>query len=558
MSSTPIDQAGIAPSILILKEDSETSDDLKLALLEARGISGNDSFTSLKEWNQAINPALLAEGQKLARDNDHILVGLFPREGGEVFQKRAGFYSHLLQGDTQAISVTEAFQTYYERSAGATGLKATSLSGLNRKKNEYLTHSFHKYKAKFFPRMARALTNYVLPAGGRVLDPFMGSGTLGVEATLMGVQVEGIDVDPLSVEMAKLKVDAIKIPTGEARKAYEHFLVAVSANQQQGLLWGESSEPDSAYELPEFIRKKITPEALRDEIEEDTRIALSALSSYSDEEGRRFLRIALSHALATKVGLRWMGTGDNRFALAMGARRLIRVMSNHLSKMVAALEQRDLLISGGVLNLSQLGSANIQRGDVRMLPYKDNSIDGIVTSPPYLPASSGRETYLRSRACSLTALGLMSEAEIMVRETEMVGSIIRTAPARSSGLPHSISELVEWMEPQRARKPKALATSAYFLDIAQSLREMARVTKPGGKIALVVSSEHVFYDLLTREVVRRVSMPEAISEIISEPHNEIPLKLDNVVKIQLPKMDYVARPASKGDYAEAVVIATKV
>ncbi|WP_405677017.1 DNA methyltransferase [Streptomyces sp. NBC_01511] len=558
MSSSLGDQANLDSSILILKEDIETQDDLKLALLEARGISGNDTFTSLKEWNGAIDPSLLRAAQGLARDDDHILVGKFPSLSRDKFQWRAGFYSHLLQGGPEEVSTVEAFQTHYERSAGATGIKAESLSGLSRKKNEYLTHSFHKYKAKFFPRMARALTNYVVPDGGRVLDPFMGSGTLGVEAALMGIQAEGIDVDPLSVEMANLKVNALKIPTSEARKAYEHFQTFLAVSRKQDFLWGNAPELDSSYELPQFIRKKIKPESLRDEIEEESGIALSVLSSYPEEEGRKFLRVALSHALATKVGLRWMGTGDNRFALSMGVRPLLRVMNNHLSKMVGSLEQRDMLINDGFLDINALGSVNMQRGDVRSLPYADNTIDGIVTSPPYLPASSGRETYLRSRACSLTALGLMSEAEIMERETEMVGSIIRTAPARSAGLPQSISELVEWMEPQRARKPKALATSAYFLDIAQSLREMARVTKPGGKIAMVVSSEHVFYGLVSREVVRRISMPNSIAEIISEPRNEIPLKMDDVVKIQLPKMDYVARPASKGDYAEAVVIATKV
>ena len=37
------------------------------------------------------------------------------------------------------------------------------LSPATRRKNSYLTHNFHKYKAKFFPRLARSLVNMTVP-----------------------------------------------------------------------------------------------------------------------------------------------------------------------------------------------------------------------------------------------------------------------------------------------------------------------------------------------------------------------------------------------------------
>jgi hypothetical protein len=253
-----------------------------------------------------------------------------------------------------------------------------------------------------------------------------------------------------------------------------------------------------------------------------------------------------------------MGTGDNRFSLSVAKRSILSVFIGHVKKMLASLEQRDVLAATGALELSKLGQLTVDVGDVRRMQYQDQSFDGIVTSPPYLPASSGRETYLRSRACSLTALGLLSEQEILAREEEMIGSILRAAPIASQGLPRSVVDLVEWMLPQRARKPKALATAAYFLDLRDSIREMARVTKMGGKLAVVVSAQHVFYDLLSRAVVRSIDMPETIAEIVNISSNEIPLRIDRVVKIQLPKMDFAARPASTGDYAEAIILATRL
>jgi len=74
---------------------------------------------------------------------------------------------------------------------------------------------------------------------------------------------------------------------------------------------------------------------------------------------------------------------------------------------------------------------------------------------------------------------------------------------------------------------------------------------------MVVSTEHVFYDLISRRIVRRLNMPDVLSEIIEEPANEIPLRLDRVVQIELPKMDFAARPASRGSYSESIILVEK-
>lgn len=546
-------KAGIAPALFVVKADVETGDDVKLAILEIQGLTGRVPHGVGAECDQG----LLAAARGLAVDDQHILVGVAGKETA-ILVRRLAMIEYIVLPRNGKPVVLETEQTALERSAGAQGTKATSLAAVSRRKNEYLTHSFHKYKAKFFPRMARALANYTTPQGGVVLDPFMGSGTLGLEASLMGVDAHGIDVDPLSVEIARMKIDALHAPTAELRKALEHLLCVIPGGDLEGVL-PLHQEPTKAdtYVLPNFIGRKIEPAEDRQEIAAEATILRTAIRTCPNDDGRRFLRLALSHALATKISLRWMGTGDNRFALAVARRSLARIMVLHLQKMLRLLEQRDTLAADGRLDLDALGRVAINHGDARRLPYDAETFDGVVTSPPYLPASSGRETYLRSRACSLVALDLATEPEILSREQEMIGSILRSAPSTSDGLPADIVELVEWMLPQRARKPKALATAAYFLDLRASLAEMARVTKKGGKLAIVVSAEHVFYDLLTREVVRRIDMPNAITQLVDDDRNGIPMRIDQVVRIQLPKMDYAARPASNGTYAEAIVLATR-
>jgi len=78
----------------------------------------------------------------------------------------------------------------------------------NREENSlYLTHYFYPYKGKFHPKMVRSLLNWANPRV--VLDNFVGSGTLLVEASLMEIESYGVDINPLCVLMSKVKTSAL-------------------------------------------------------------------------------------------------------------------------------------------------------------------------------------------------------------------------------------------------------------------------------------------------------------------------------------------------------------
>ncbi|HLC15455.1 MAG TPA: DNA methyltransferase [Thermodesulfovibrionia bacterium] len=68
-----------------------------------------------------------------------------------------------------------------------------------------LTHGLHKYPAKFFPELPRWLIKRYSNIGQIVLDPFAGSGTTNVEALLNYRNSVGIDVDPFSRYLSKVK-----------------------------------------------------------------------------------------------------------------------------------------------------------------------------------------------------------------------------------------------------------------------------------------------------------------------------------------------------------------
>ncbi len=73
-----------------------------------------------------------------------------------------------------------------------------------------LTHGLHKYPAKFFPELPRWLIRRYSMELDTILDPFSGSGTTGLEALLLRRNSVGIDVDPFSRFLSKVKVTPLE------------------------------------------------------------------------------------------------------------------------------------------------------------------------------------------------------------------------------------------------------------------------------------------------------------------------------------------------------------
>lgn len=68
------------------------------------------------------------------------------------------------------------------------------------------THGFHQYPARMHPEIAkRIIQKYATGSKSVVLDPFMGSGGVLVEAMLHGNNSVGIDLNPFAVLLSKVK-----------------------------------------------------------------------------------------------------------------------------------------------------------------------------------------------------------------------------------------------------------------------------------------------------------------------------------------------------------------
>jgi SAM-dependent methyltransferase len=103
-------------------------------------------------------------------------------------------------GDQQFLSELASF------SAFGTTTRCSELSGVPVFSNEFWTskqraaHSLHEvsYRACFKPQLPRFFIERLTQPGDKVYDPFMGRGTTLLEAALLGREVAGCDINPLS------------------------------------------------------------------------------------------------------------------------------------------------------------------------------------------------------------------------------------------------------------------------------------------------------------------------------------------------------------------------
>lgn len=79
--------------------------------------------------------------------------------------------------------------------------------------SRYLTHSIDFYKGNFQAQMVRGLINYCnLDKKSTILDIFCGSGTTLVESKLLGYHAIGIDINPIACLNSKIKTELLDTP----------------------------------------------------------------------------------------------------------------------------------------------------------------------------------------------------------------------------------------------------------------------------------------------------------------------------------------------------------
>lgn len=253
------------------------------------------------------------------------------------------------------------------------GNKATEYSHIilrnqTKSDNQYLTHWYYPYKGKYHPRLIRSIFNIIkLDFGQTVLDPFVGSGTTILEAHLFGLNSIGFDISPVCIIMSKVKVTA-----GEVAEQLPLFSKAAIKAMNEDL--------NSSYYLSDN-------EKLASNQSNNYNIFLSNIK---DERIRNF------YLLARLIFASDQGRRNRKFESF--EKNLNRMITSAID--LAVIEEK--LRKENNPSERTLGKAQLDLSDSRHINLPDNSVDAVITSPPYSIALN----YMENDKYALRELGI--------------------------------------------------------------------------------------------------------------------------------------------------------
>lgn len=267
----------------------------------------------------------------------------------------------------------------------------------------YATHSLFPYRGKFHPQLIKALINILdIKKEDVIIDPMAGSGTTNIEAALMGINSYAIDVSPFCQIMVQTKFDALSIDL--------ELLKTAKLNSPK---WFEF-----------FHKNKNIISKLDKQENEKRKIYYLSFLAYLDALGY-----------------------SKRVTLSNHEQLFYKVINRYIATVSHLLQNR-------YYQKSELGQVEILK-DSNALAIKlpDDSVDGIITSPPYSFAIN----YVENDKSQLEFLGYDTKQ----LEAQLIGLKGRT------------------------KKDKL---DNYFRDMEQMSKEASRILKKGRYCVIIIGS----------------------------------------------------------------------
>ena len=300
-------------------------------------------------------------------------------------------------------------------------------------KTGYATHGLFPNRGKFHTQMIKALLNIMgLTRGDTVLDPMMGSGTVLIEARLMGIKSVGVDASPFCRFMVQAKLDALILPLqpvraalSKSRSLFEHF----------------ASLP---HRHPRRSKAKVNPQCrdLFADLDDQAPAFMSSTkrlpAGCDDPHVHNFLLLAYLDSAG------YSERSDRKSPYEQ--------FHSILERYLFVAEKIQRVLEGVE---SELACSLPTEGDARHLRLDDRSVDGILFSPPYSFAID----YLENDSFHLNFLG----ADISTIRQAMIG--LRGLALREK-------------------------FDLYKKDMDAVLAECARVLKPGRICTIVVGTNN--------------------------------------------------------------------
>jgi hypothetical protein len=304
-----------------------------------------------------------------------------------------------------------------------------------------------------------------------VLDPMLGSGTTIVAARLRGHRAIGFDTDPLAILMAKVwssDMDAARLRREAIR------VVEDAAERYTGLAWREAYPAGADDETCAFVRFWFDGTSRRQ------LAALSAaISQVKNPANRDSLWCALSRLIITKQA-------GASLAMDVSHSRPHKVYKvAPVKPLTNFLHAVEIVAKGSPFSEGQpLPRPTVRSADARSLPLDDETVDLVITSPPYLNAID----YLRAHKFALVWMGHTLK-QIRDLRSENVGTE-RSLPSAVDDA-HVLSALKKMGNTTKLPSRLRGVLAHYIWDMNLVLAEISRVLRRRAEAVFVVGDSTI-------------------------------------------------------------------
>ncbi len=354
----------------------------------------------------------------------------------------------------------------------------------------YASHNFHSFPAKFPPQLPKTFINQLTKPGDIVLDPMVGSGTTVLEGYLCQRKAVGFDIDPLALNITRVKTTPLNkddlVFIGKSILDNANFSLQEGRDELMKQMRDRYDEPTRKFFDQWFLKEtQLELFALVQEIEQIQHVAV-----------RSFFEVCFSAIIITK-------SGGVSLALDLGhtrphlAKKVIDRSGNilfgtkdeapkYLTKIVRpVLNEFDKRVKqnfGGLIaSTPDRFPTEIKYGNAQYLPLEDDSVDLIVTSPPY---ASNAIDYMRAHKFSLSWFGYSINDLGQKRKDYIGGEAL--GDFRFEELPVVPSKIVSNLREKDSKK--SLVLHRYYSEMTRVLKEMYRVLRPQTSAVVVVGN----------------------------------------------------------------------
>lgn len=332
---------------------------------------------------------------------------------------------------------------------------------------QYLTHGLHPYLGSLIPQVPRKLIDMYADSKTRILDPFVGGGSILVEAYLKNMQCTGIDINPLAVIISRAK----STPLSEKLLSKVSLLFDEAYQEVEPVI----PAPPKSYQIDYWFKPYMFEELAR------IRAAIGLLDQHISR--------TVKESVATLLYCIFSRTVRDVSLTYRGEIKLRKLQGNYEERfnpnVILEFKKR---MKGAFFQVAQLPEyhriPHIYKGDARRIAAEEKQFDLVITSPPYGDLTS-TIPYDQFSRHMLYWLGFDESVLTEIRRGSLGARDKQKDAPESETLKQALKEI---------QKPHSIERAiCFYKDYYDALKEIVRVTS--GRIIIVIG-HRVLNDVL--------------------------------------------------------------